>query len=114
MTTDDAPESRTADFERLVVENRDSRYVLTLYVTGLTVRSLQAIANIRAICAERLQSRHVLTVVDISQDPDVAREQQIIAAPTLIKSDPPPRRRLIGDLSDRTRVLHALGLPEVA
>ena len=88
--------------------------MLILYVTGLTTRSLHAIANIRAICAERLHSRHDLQIVDITQDPSAAREQQIIAAPTLIKMEPLPRRRLIGDLSDRLQVLRALGLAEVA
>ena len=72
MTPDEPPTSRTGDFERLLAKDDNSRFVLILYVTGLTTRSLHAIANIRAICAELLQSRYELQIVDITQDPSSA------------------------------------------
>lgn len=85
-------------------------YVLRLYVTGTTVRSARAIANLRRICEERLLGQYDLEVVDIYQDPEAAREHQIIAAPTLVKLLPQPLRRIIGDLSDHDRVLAGLDL----
>lgn len=88
----------------------DPKYVLRLYVTGVTSRSRRAITNINAICSERLQGKYDLEVIDIHQKPALAREEQIIAAPTLIKLLPLPLRRIIGDLSDRERVLFGLDL----
>ncbi len=86
------------------------RYLLRLYVTGMTLRSMQAIANLRAICETRLQGRYELEVVDIYQHPRLAREERIVAAPTLIKKLPLPLRRMVGDLSDQERVLMGLDL----
>jgi circadian clock protein KaiB len=86
-------------------------YSLRLYVTGTTPTSLRAIHNLREICEESLHERYDLEVVDIYQQPGRAREDQIIAAPTLVKSAPLPRKLIIGDLSDRERVLRALNLP---
>ena len=86
------------------------RYVLRLYVTGMTLRSMQAIANLRAICETRLQGRYELEVVDIYQHPRLARDEQIVAAPTLIRKLPLPLRRMVGNLSDQERVLMGLDL----
>ncbi len=86
------------------------RYVLRLYVTGMTLRSMQAIANLREICETRLQGRYELEVVDIYQHPRLARDEQIVAAPTLIKKLPLPLRRMVGNLSDQERVLMGLDL----
>jgi len=86
------------------------RYVLRLYVTGMTPRSAAAIRNLQAICDERLAGRYDLEVIDIYQQPVLTRGEQIIAAPTLIKKLPLPMRRLIGDMSDRDRVLLGLDL----
>jgi circadian clock protein KaiB len=86
------------------------RYVLRLYVTGMTLRSMQAIANLRAICETRLQGRYELEVVDIYRHPQLARDEQIVAAPTLIKKLPLPLRRMVGDLSDQEQVLMGLDL----
>ena len=97
----DTPPSFTASGER---------YRLRLYVTGLTPRSVQAIANLKRICAEYLEGRYLLEVIDLYQQPERAREAQIIAAPTLVKELPAPLRRIIGDLADRERVLVALDL----
>ncbi len=85
-------------------------YVLRLYVTGSTPRSARSIFNIRALCEDRLLGRYNLEVVDIYQQPELAREEQIVAAPTLIKRLPAPLRKLVGDLSDRERVLVGLDL----
>lgn len=86
------------------------RYVLRLYVTGMTLRSMQAIANLRQICESRLEGRYELEVVDIYQHPQLAQDEQIVAAPTLIKQLPLPLRRIVGDLSDEERVLLGLDL----
>jgi circadian clock protein KaiB len=86
------------------------RYLFRLYVSGSTPRSTKAIRNIRKICEENLTGRYDLEVVDIYQQPGLAGEQQIIAAPTLIKALPLPLRRFIGDLSHSERVLAGIGL----
>lgn len=86
------------------------KYVLRLYVTGMTERSAQAIDTIRSICKERLGGRYDLQVIDIYQYPKLAQDEQIIAAPTLVKRLPLPLRRFIGALSDRDRVLLGLDL----
>lgn len=86
------------------------KYVLRLYVTGMTARSAEAIATIQSICKERLGGRYDLQVIDIYQHPKLAKDEQIIAAPTLVKRLPLPLRRFIGTLSDRERVLVGLDL----
>jgi circadian clock protein KaiB len=88
----------------------DQPYVLRLYVTGQTPRSRAAIENLQHICEENLGHRYTLEIVDIYQNPEACREQQIVAAPTLIKSLPLPMRRIIGDLSDQEKVLVGLDL----
>lgn len=85
-------------------------YVLRLYVAGLTPRSRTAIANITTICEEYLKGRYDLEVIDVIQRPVLAREEQIIATPTLVKKLPAPLRRFIGDLSERDKVLVGLDL----
>src|SRR6188472_4091279 len=89
-----------------------ARYLLRLYVTGVTPHSTRAIVNIRKICEEHLQGRYDLEVVDISQNPTLAEGEQIIAAPTLIKKLPLPLRRFIGDMSQTDRILLGLDLRE--
>jgi circadian clock protein KaiB len=89
------------------------RYVLRLYVTGMTPRSAQAIKNLQAICNEHLEGRYDLDVIDIYQQPVLTKGEQIIAAPTLIKRLPLPMRRLVGDMSNRERVLLGLDLVSV-
>jgi len=89
------------------------RYVLRLYVTGLTPRSVRAVNNLRAICEEYLDGGYDLEVIDLYQQPVLAKGEQIIAAPTLVKQLPLPMRRVIGDMSDRDRVLLGLNLVRV-
>jgi circadian clock protein KaiB len=85
-------------------------YQLSLFVTGLTPRSIVAIARIKAICEEYLGGRYDLEVIDIYQQPAVVKDEQILATPTLIKKHPLPLRRLVGDLSDKWRVLQGLNI----
>jgi len=89
---------------------RGEHYILRLYVTGLTARSSRALINLRAICDEYLDGRYDLEVIDIYQQPALAKGEQIIAAPTLIKKLPLPMRRIIGDMSNREHVLLGLDL----
>jgi len=86
------------------------RYILRLYVTGQTPRSLQSIANLRGLCEKYLKDQFDLEIIDIYQQPALAAEGQIIAAPTLIKTMPLPLRRLVGDFSDQARVVLGLDL----
>ena len=110
MTHSEPPDDATEEFEHLAARSGEGEYVLRLYVTGLTPRSTQAIATIKAICEEHLTGRYDLEVIDIYQQPTLAQGEQIIAVPTLIKKLPLPLRRLIGDLSDADRVLLGLDL----
>lgn len=86
------------------------RYRLSLYVAGTSARSQLAVANLRRICQRFLGDRHDLEIVDIYQQTEKAKAADVVGTPTLVKSFPLPLRRLVGDLSDETRVLHALGL----
>jgi circadian clock protein KaiB len=87
---------------------RAAKHVLRLYVTGVTGKSVRAIENVRRICDEHLNGRYELEVIDLYKNLPLARGDQIIAAPTLIKRLPLPLRRLIGDMSDEARVLVGL------
>ena len=91
-----------------------NRYVLRLYVSGQTLKSVDAIRNIKKICEENLKGRYVLDVIDLYQQPQLAQGEQIIAVPTLIKKLPPPLRRIIGDMSNTERVLVGLDLRKEA
>lgn len=93
-------------------EAPDPLYVLKLYVSGLTPRSTEAVAKLKAICEEHLSGRYELEVIDLFQQPALANTEQIIATPTLIKKLPLPLRRLVGDLSNTERVLRGLNLFE--
>ncbi|MFN2475387.1 MAG: circadian clock KaiB family protein [Chthoniobacterales bacterium] len=85
--------------------------ILRLYVAGSTPQSSRAIQNLKAICEANLPDRYVLTVVDLYAQPERAREEQIVVAPTLIRQSPLPIRRVVGDMSNTARVLAALDLP---
>lgn len=102
-------DSVTAKFEG-ALQQAPSHYLLRLYVTGATLKSARAIANIKRICEEHLQGRYTLEVIDLYQQPQLAQGEQIIAAPTLIKKLPLPLRRVIGDMSNAERVLVGLDL----
>jgi circadian clock protein KaiB len=86
------------------------RFTLRLFVTGTTSRSQRAITAIKSICEAELAGRCDLEVIDVYQDPEATRDLQIVATPTLVKIKPEPLRRIIGDLSDRDKVLSGLSL----
>jgi len=102
--------TRAEAVEKAPVGHDNETYVLRLYVTGLTPRSTLAIANVRKICDQHLAGRYELEVIDLYQQPELAKGEQIIAAPTLIKTLPLPLRRLIGDMSDPEKVLIGMDL----
>src|SRR5690242_3695668 len=95
---------------KALAKQKSAKYLLRLYVTGTTSRSLAAVQNIKTICEEYLKGRYDLEIIDIYQQPALAEGEQIIAAPTLIKKLPLPLRRVIGDMSDFDQVLIGLDL----
>lgn len=103
-----AKRSATETFELAIQKPVEGRYTLRLYVTGTNPISKRAILNIKRICEEYLAGRYDLEVIDIYQRPALAKGEQIIAAPTLVKVLPEPLRKFIGDLSDEARVLFGL------
>jgi circadian clock protein KaiB len=86
------------------------KYVLRLYITGMTPRSQEALRNVKKVCKEYLGNNYELEVIDIYQQPTLAKGDQIIAVPTLVKKLPPPLRKLIGDLSQEEKILLGLDL----
>jgi circadian clock protein KaiB len=100
----------TEKFEQSLQEAGTEKYVLRLYITGITPKSTRSIQNIKKICEENLKGRYELEVIDIYQQPTLAKNEQIIATPTLIKKLPLPLRRLIGDMSNKERILVGLDL----
>jgi circadian clock protein KaiB len=87
-----------------------AEYVLCLFVTGATPNSMRAITNIKEICEEHLKGNYSLEIIDVYQQADIAKREQLVALPMLLRKQPLPEKRLIGDLSDTTKVLNALGL----
>jgi circadian clock protein KaiB len=85
-------------------------YVLRLYVAGQSARSVNAIANLKRVCEQHLQGRYAIEVVDLLEQPQLARGDQILAVPTLVLKLPQPVRKIIGDLSNTERVLVGLDL----
>jgi circadian clock protein KaiB len=83
---------------------------MKLFVIGMTEKSCRAVNNLKRVCEEKIKGGYDLEVVDISQKPELSRAYQILAVPTLIKEEPLPRKLLVGDMSDRQRVLDGLGL----
>jgi circadian clock protein KaiB len=86
------------------------KFLLKLYVTGKSPRAEVAIANLRRICEEELQGEYELEIIDVLEHPQLAEDEKILATPTLIKRLPPPLRRVIGDLSDKDKVLLGLNV----
>jgi circadian clock protein KaiB len=100
----------TRAFEKALATKPAERYVLRLYVAGTTEASTRAVNALQAICEEHLAGRYELEVIDVYQQPVLARNEQILAVPTLVKHLPTPMRRILGDLSDKQRVLMGLDL----
>ena len=104
--------SATAAFEKALKVSpfRRPRYILRLYVTGSSARSLQAVSNLKKICEAHLTDDYDLEVIDIYENPSAAREEQIIAAPTLVKQLPKPLRKFVGNLSNTQKILAGLDI----
>jgi len=100
----------TEQFEKAVSRLGKRNYVLCLYVAGMTPNSARAISNLKKICEEHLAGRYDLNVIDVYRKPTLAKGEQIIAAPTLIKKLPLPMRKLIGDMSDTGKVIIGLDI----
>ena len=98
------------ELEQAASDSPQAKYVLRLYVSGSTSKSALAIENIKRICEQHLKNRYDLEVIDIYQQPSLARDEQIVAVPTLIKRLPSPLRRLVGDMSNLKKVLFGLDL----
>lgn len=109
MSTPDRP-STTERFEAALAGQDTQRFVLRLFVAGATVASQRAIANLSRICEEELPGRYELEVVDVYLHPEAATRQQVVVMPTLLRLLPEPIARLVGDMSDRDRVLVGLDL----
>jgi circadian clock protein KaiB len=104
------PVKAVNEMEKALEKKGHEKYILRLYVAGVTPASTAAILNIKKICEENLEGRYELAVIDVYQQPVLARDEQILAAPTLIKKLPVPIRRFIGDMSNKERILLGLDL----
>ncbi len=105
-----AIKTTTEIFEEAATREGSQRFVLSLFVAGLTPRSLKAIENAKELCEQYLKGRYELEIIDVYQQPELAREAQVIAAPTLVKHLPLPLQRFIGDLSDPEPILIRLAV----
>jgi circadian clock protein KaiB len=103
-------QTTTEAFEERVSNRPKERYVLCLYIAGLTPRSTLAVERIRAICDRYLAGCYQLTVIDLYLQPELARQAQVVVAPTLVKQMPSPMRLFIGDMTDEKRILQGLNI----
>lgn len=94
-------------------ELTSKQWKLRLYVAGQTPKSVTAFANLKKLCEEHLQGQYQIEIVDLLQHPELAKQDQILAIPTLVRRLPPPLRQIIGDLSNQEKVLLGLDLREV-
>src|SRR5262245_11881293 len=88
------------EFEQALADGGAQIYVLRLCISGMTPRSRRALINLKRICEQYLEGQYELEVIDLYQQPELAAHHQVIATPTLLKTEPPPLRRMFGDLSD--------------
>jgi circadian clock protein KaiB len=109
MSSDDHHLTR-AEFGGVLSTLEQGAYGLTLFVSGASGASAEAITNVRAICDAHLSGRYHLEIVDLNQEPVLAERHRVLATPTLVKDHPLPMRMLVGDMSDHSRVLAALGV----
>jgi circadian clock protein KaiB len=100
----------TEEFEKAALRRDRAKYIFRLYVTGMTPKSTQAIANVQKLCEEHLAGCYELKVIDIYQQPELAKGEQIIATPTLIRKLPLPLRKFIGNMSETERFLVGIDL----
>ena len=92
---------------------KDESWTLRLYVAGQTPKSIRAFANLKAMCEEHLKGRYQIEVIDLRENPQLARDDQIVAIPTLVRRLPRPLRIIIGDLSNSVRLLVGLDLRKI-
>ena len=97
-------------YDEFVLEDNNEKYNLRLFIMGASPNSTRAVSNLTAICEHYLKGRYDLEIIDVYQQPEQAEFEQIIALPLLIKTAPGMERRLIGDMSNKDRVLRGLGL----
>jgi len=107
-------EGMTTKKPRIAQEPREEEWILKLYVAGQTPNSLTAFANLKRICEDHLQGRYRIEVIDLLKNPQLAKGDQIIAVPTLIRKLPTPVKKIIGNLSNTEKVLVGLDLRRVA
>ena len=108
------PKSTGTRRKGITVEQPTEIWNLRLYIAGLTSRSMLAVTNLKALCKEHLAGRYRIEVVDLLKHPKLARGEQILALPTLVRRLPRPLRQVVGDLSDTQRVLVGLNLERSA
>lgn len=110
MSQKKTPQETRAEFEAALERSKSELYVLRLYVSGVSPKSIRAITNVKKMCEEHLVGRYELEVIDVYKRPTLAVGEQIVAVPTLIKKLPIPLQRLIGDMSNVTQVLLGIDL----
>ncbi len=93
-----------------IPESQADKWILRLYVAGQTPKSITAFQNLKRICEERLKNKYTIEVIDLLENPQLGREHQILAIPTLVRKLPVPVRKIIGDLSNTERVLIGLDI----
>jgi circadian clock protein KaiB len=103
-------EKTLAEFEEALANSEGQTFVLRLFISGASPRSTAAIKKIKEVCEEYLPGQYDLEIIDIYKQPQLATQQQIVAAPTLVKESPGGLRKLIGDLSNTRTILRRLGV----
>ncbi len=98
----------TESFKRMLADQKQDKYVLRLYVAGMTARSMNAISSLKELCEEQFPDRYDLEIINLLEHPELAETQEIIASPTLVKELPQPEQRLVGDMTNPERVLSVL------
>jgi circadian clock protein KaiB len=107
---DSAGKKIEKSLEKKIKDKNSQKYVLRLYVAGMSPKSVKAIDNLNRLCQENLEGRYELDIIDLYQSPIFAKDGQIIAAPTLIKELPEPIRRFVGDMSNTEKLIVGLDL----
>lgn len=107
MTTETVP-NLSETFQRLLAEKKQEKYVLRLYVAGMTARSMNAVAALKTLCEQLLAGRYELEIINLLEHPELAEAKEILATPTLVKELPLPVRRLVGDLTKPDQVILVL------
>lgn len=104
--------SKSRTQTKKITQPEEDRWILRLYVAGQTPKSLTAFANLKKICEQHLANRYTIEVIDLTKQPQLAQNDQIVALPTLVRKLPEPIRRVIGDLSNLERVLVGMDLKQ--